>query len=157
MISDRSATCSAESHAIPPAAVRSCGTPLRELRKRVCPPLMRFAAMGLPMMPRPMKPMLFMSFLRWVERRFCHREHREHRERRQSWQVHGAPRELRVLCVRRGALLRGGPQSSATLPERRGKASSSPGRRRSSSPVCIRSRSTPCSRCGRCARTETDS
>ena len=38
-----------------------CGTLRRELRKSLCPPLIRFAAMGLPMMPRPMNPMLLIA------------------------------------------------------------------------------------------------
>src|SRR5688572_25537790 len=57
MISAFCATSFALPRAAPPAAVSSCGTPLREWRCSLCPPLIRFSAMGLPMMPRPMNPM----------------------------------------------------------------------------------------------------
>jgi len=42
--------------AVPPAAVSSAGTLVRDMRNSLCPPLIRFVAMGLPMMPRPMNP-----------------------------------------------------------------------------------------------------
>ena len=63
MMSAFCATSFALAHALPPAAVSSCGTPLRLCRKSVWPPLMRFSAMGLPMMPRPTNPMLLIAFL----------------------------------------------------------------------------------------------
>ena len=64
MMSARCATSLALPQGLPPDAMSSCGTPLRECRKRVWPPLMRLAAMGLPMMPRPMNPILLMYSLR---------------------------------------------------------------------------------------------
>src|SRR5258706_5585912 len=68
MVMMMSAFCAASlalAHPVPPAAVNSWGTPLRECRKSLCPPLIRLSAMGLPMMPRPINPILLIwgSFL----------------------------------------------------------------------------------------------
>src|SRR5258706_7497920 len=68
MVMMMSAFCAASlalAHPVPPAAVNSWGTPLRECRKSLCPPLIRLSAMGLPMMSRPINPMLIIwgSFL----------------------------------------------------------------------------------------------
>src|SRR5882762_5187689 len=55
-------TAAGLSHATAPACVSSAGTPLRVNAASATPFLTRFSAMGLPMMPRPMKPAFFMSF-----------------------------------------------------------------------------------------------
>src|SRR4051812_34513034 len=56
-MSDFCATSFAFAQAVPPAAVSSAGTLVRELRKSLWPPLIKLAPMGLPMMPSPMHPM----------------------------------------------------------------------------------------------------
>src|SRR5260370_6609188 len=55
-------TAAGLSHATAPACVSSAGTPLRVNAASATPFLTRFSAMGLPMMPRPMKPAFCMSF-----------------------------------------------------------------------------------------------
>src|SRR5471032_495497 len=54
-------TAAGLSHATAPAFVSVSGTPLRVNAASATPFLMRFSAMGLPMMPRPMKPAFCMS------------------------------------------------------------------------------------------------
>jgi len=51
-----SATSLAVRHASPPFAVSSSGTPERLCSHSSWPPSMRWPAIDLPMMPRPMKP-----------------------------------------------------------------------------------------------------
>src|SRR3954451_11955445 len=51
-----SATSPGEEQAPPPWLTNSSGTPLREHKNKACPPSIRRPAMGVPMIPRPMKP-----------------------------------------------------------------------------------------------------
>ena len=58
MMSAFCVTSLGEPQGMPPSRSKSSGTPLRECKNRVCPPLIRFPAMGLPMTPSPMKPII---------------------------------------------------------------------------------------------------
>jgi hypothetical protein len=61
MMSAWPATSLPLSHALPPASISDCGTLGMLYRNSSCPPLIRLAAIGVPMIPSPTNPILLMS------------------------------------------------------------------------------------------------